>query len=140
MSFIIYNRIEEDEDSVTTPAEGKKQTEKQICRWRKSQPPERNTDFCGVPFTIPDDSVRDMTPLHYFRLFWDDDVMTMLGEQTNLYSVQTNGNNIRTNIKEMEQLIGMQITTSLMQLPSYEMYWNTASRIENLTSIMPIKR
>ena len=80
MSFIIYNRIDEDEDSVTTPAEGEKQTEKQACRRQKSQPPETNTDFRGAPFTIPDDSVRDMTPLDYFQLFWDDDVMTMLVE------------------------------------------------------------
>ena len=80
MSFIIYNRIDEDEDSVTTPAEGEKQTEKQVCRWQKSQSPETNTHFRGAPFTIPDDSVRDMTPLDYFQHFWDDDVMTMLVE------------------------------------------------------------
>ena len=47
---------------------------------KKSQSPETNTDFRGAPFTIPDDSVRDMTPLDYFQLFWDDDVMTMLVE------------------------------------------------------------
>ena len=58
MSVIIYNRTEEDEDSVTTPTEGKKQKEKQVYRWRKHQPPERNTDFHGAPFTIPDDCVR----------------------------------------------------------------------------------
>ena len=80
-----------------------------------------------------------MTPVDYFKLFWDDNVMTMLVEQTNLYSVQTTGNSIRTNIKEMEQLVEMQMMMSLIQLPSYEMYWNTTSRIENIASIMPIK-
>ena len=139
MCFIIYNRIEEDRDSVTH-TEGEKQTEKRVCRWQKSQPPERNTDFRGAPFTVPDDSVRYMTPLHYFKLFWDDDVITMLVEQNNLYSVQTTGNSIRTNIKEMEQLIGMQMMMSLMQLPIYEMDWNTTSWVENIASIMPIKR
>ena len=54
MSFIIYDRIEEDEDPVTSPIEGEKQTEEQVCRWRKSQPPERNSDFRGAPFTMPD--------------------------------------------------------------------------------------
>ena len=39
----------------------------------------------------------------------------------------------------MEQLVEMQMMMSLIQLPSYEMYWNTASRIENIASIMPIK-
>ena len=86
MSFILYNIIE-DEDSVATPKEYKKQTKKRVCRWQKSQLPERNTDFCGPPFTISHDSVRDVAPLDYFKLLWDDDVMTMLVKQTNLYSV-----------------------------------------------------
>ena len=47
MSFVIYNRIEVGEDSLTTPTESEKQTEKRVCRWRKSQPPERYTDFHG---------------------------------------------------------------------------------------------
>ena len=33
---------------------------------------------------MPDDSIRDMTPPDYFKLFWDDDVRTMHVEQTNL--------------------------------------------------------
>ena len=118
MNFITFNRIEENEDSVTTSIEAKNQREKRVCRWQKSQPPGRNTDFRGAPFTIEDDSVRNMTLLDYFKLFWDDDVMMMLVEQTNLYSVQTTGNSIRTNIKEMEQLVGMQMMMSLIQLPS----------------------
>ena len=39
----------------------------------------------------------------------------------------------------MEQLIGMQMMMSLIQLLSYEMHWNT-SLIENTASIIPIKR
>lgn len=39
-----------------------------------------------------------------------------------MYSVQTTGNSIRTNIKDMEQLIGIQMMMSFIQLPSYEMY------------------
>ena len=65
--------------------------------------------------------------------------MTMLVEQTNLYSVQTTGNSIRTNIQEMEQLLEIQMMVSLIQLKSYEMYWNTVSRIEIIASIMHIK-
>ena len=34
----------------------------------------------------------------------------------------------------------MQMMTSLIQLPSYEIYWNTTSQIGNIASIMPIKR
>ena len=100
MNFIIFNRIEENEDSVTTSTEGENQTEKRVCRWQKSQPPERNTDFRVAPFTIADDFVRNMIPLDYFKLFWDDDMMMMLVEQTNLYSVQTTVNSIRANINE----------------------------------------
>ena len=107
-------RIREDGDSVTTPTEGEKQTEKRVYRWQKSQPPEKNTDFRGTPFTIPDGSVRDMTPLDCFKLFWDDNVIKMFVEQTNLYSVQTTGNSIRTNIKEIGQLTGMQMMMSLI--------------------------
>ena len=61
--------------------------------------------------------------------------MTMLMEQTNLYGFQTIGNSIRTNIKEMEQMM-----MSLIQLPSYVMYWKNTSQVENISSIIPIKR
>ena len=40
----------------------------------------------------------------------------------------------------MEQLIGIQMIMSLIQLPSYEMYWKTTSQIQNIASFMPIKR
>ena len=61
-------------------------------------------------------------------------------DQTNIYGVQTTGNSIRTNIKEMEQLIGLQMMKSLKKLPSYEMYWRNTSWVENISSIIPIKR
>ena len=45
-----------------------------------------------------------MIPLDYFKLFWDDDVMTMIVGQTTLYNVQTTWNSIRINIRKWSNL------------------------------------
>lgn len=42
-----------------------------------------------------------MTPLEYFKLFWDDEITKNLVEQTNIYSIQVSGKCINTNVKEI---------------------------------------
>ena len=47
-----------------------------------------------------------METIAYFRKFWSDNITERLGDQTNLYSVEKTGENIKTTKEEMGTFIG----------------------------------
>ena len=81
-----------------------------------------------------------MTPLNYFKIFWSDDIINLLVEQTNLYSVQQTGSSINTNKSEIEQFIGIQMLMSIVSLPAYYMYWAVDTKYSAIADIMSINR
>ena len=81
-----------------------------------------------------------MTSLSYFKIFWSDDIINLLVEQTNLYSVQQTGSSISTNKSEMEQFIGIQMLMSIVSLPAYYPYWAVDSKYSPIAYIMSINR
>ena len=54
-------------------------------------------------------------------MFWSKDLNKLRAEQTNLYSVQKDGKSIATT--EDERFIDSQMVMSLVDLPSYMIYW-----------------
>ncbi len=60
-------------------------------RWRKKEPRVVDTEFKGAGFSKREHYVEETSPLSYFKLFWDDNMVENLVEQTNLYSVQQEG-------------------------------------------------
>ena len=81
-----------------------------------------------------------MTPPNYFKIFWSDDIINLLVEQTNLYSVQQTGSSINTNKSEMEQFIGIQMLMSIVSLPAYYMYGAVYTKYSPVVDIMSINR
>ena len=79
---------------------------------------------------------QELSPIQYFKMFWDDEMTTNLANQTNIYSVQK----IRENSsEEIEKFIGMQMLMSIVSLPSYEMYWLNDLRIDCIADTMGLK-
>lgn len=57
------------------------------CRWRKRTPPtSTRTQFTGNQFSDPPDE--PLTPLSYFKMFVDDEMISSCCDQTNLYATQ----------------------------------------------------
>ena len=81
-----------------------------------------------------------MTPLQYFKLFFTDEAVALITEQTNLYSVQKSYKSIDVNAKEMETFIGTNMLMSIVKLPSYKNYWSQKLRYPLIVDAMPIKR
>ena len=75
--------------------------------------------------------------MKYFKLFWKDDLNELISEQTNLYSVQQNGKSVATNPGEIEQFIGLQMYMSIVQLPTYNMYWESLTWFDPIGDDMP---
>ena len=60
-----------------------------------------------------------------------------LVENTNLYSVQKSGTNIKTNEKEIEQVIGMFFCMGLVRMSGVRQYWEIDTKYELVSSVMP---
>ena len=107
----------------------------QNVRWRKQQPVYYDVAFKGEPFP----PLKDKTPLQYFKQFFDDDLIDLLVEQTNLYSVD-NRNLTGLDHNEMEMYIGMLVMMSIIKLPQMRMYWGKATQIPTVAEVMPVSR
>lgn len=114
----------------------KKQGKKDI-KWRKKSPAKVDSQFKGPGFPDPPD---DLVPKDYFSMFFDHDLIALLVEQTNLYSVQTCGKNVQTNNCEIEQFLGILILMGIIKYPSYRMYWAQDTRIQTIADAMSINR
>ena len=60
--------------------------------------------------------------------------------QTNLYSPQMKGTSIGTDQKEITDFIAILLYMGIVDLPSYEDYWATGTRIPQVADLMPVKR
>lgn len=81
-----------------------------------------------------------MTPLQYFKLLFDDEVVLNIVKQTNLYSNRQTGISVNTNKSEIEQFWGILLYTSIAHMPSYEDYWAQGTRYSKIADVMPLKR
>ena len=92
-------------------------------RWRNVSPPVFDMSFGGEEFDVPPENFEELTPLNYFQMLWNKGLNKLIAEQTNLCSVQEDGKSIATSEDEIKQFISIQMLTSLVDLPSYMMYW-----------------
>lgn len=77
------------------------------------------------------------TPVDYFRKFFDDNIVKIIVEQSNLYAIQKNPNRpLNLTSKELEQYIGVCIGMSVYDLPRSRMYWAQNTRIDKIANVM----
>lgn len=107
-------------------------------RWRKWDPVIYDVAFRGEP--VPPAPLEDKTLYQYFKQFFDDDLIDLLADQTNLYLVRSTGTSINVNHNEMEMYLGMLVMMSIIKLPQIRMYWGKATRIPAVADIMPVNR
>ena len=116
--------------------DGSPYSKKHIYRWRH-----RNIPMNNVPFHEDKEDIQELkTNLEYFKLFWNDELINLLAEQTNLYSTQKTGFSVNTNKDEIEQFLEINITMGIIQLPSYAMYWSQKMRHPPIADEMSLKR
>ncbi len=90
----------------------------QTQRWRRREPAKVNSVFSRKPLPSPPKEI--LTPMEYFKQFFDDQLINHISEQTNLYSVQTNRSTVATTANEIEQYIGVLLFRALTRFLSTE--------------------
>ncbi|ROL45839.1 PiggyBac transposable element-derived protein 2 [Anabarilius grahami] len=108
--------------------------------WRQRKPPATDIDssFRGPAFSPPPDEIP--SPKWYFDQFMDKSVFEHISNQSNLYAVMKNGPELKTTPSEIEQFIGLHILMTVVRMPSYRMYWQTATRYDPIATVMGRKR
>ena len=66
--------------------------------------------------------------MQYFKRFITQDMLELLVEHTNRYSVQKQDTCVDTSVKEMEQVLGMYLKMGLVEMPAVRKYWETQTR------------
>uniref|UniRef100_A0A3B4GR65 PiggyBac transposable element-derived protein domain-containing protein n=1 Tax=Pundamilia nyererei TaxID=303518 RepID=A0A3B4GR65_9CICH len=72
--------------------------------------------------------------------FMDKSVFEHISHQSNLYAAMKNGPELKTTPSEIEQFIGLHILMTVVRMPSYCMYWQTATRYDPIATVMGRKR
>lgn len=117
-----------------TAQKGKKLKKK--LKWKKKDiDPVDST--CDVSFTEAD-QVR--SPLEYFKIFFDDNIINNIVDQTNLYSVQKKLVSVNTNYNEICNFFGILIISGIVNMPSYRMYWAQETRYPVIADVMSRNR
>lgn len=78
-----------------------------------------------------------LSPVEYFRTFFDDSILEHIVEQSNLFSMQCNINKpLQLTTDELEQFLGTVLYMSVYHLPRTRMYWAAASRLGHVADVM----
>ena len=89
-----------------------------------------DTVFTGAPF--PDPSEKELTPIEYFKQFFDDELIDHIVQQSNLYYVQKCGKSVQMTKHELVQYFRILLMMSVIKEPQYRMYWSNGTRIQSI--------
>ena len=135
--------IDDDDDDVplakrfSSSTQGKTKT-KYI--WRKKDFDAPKVQFRGERMESTNETGETETPSQYFKRFVTNEILELIVEYTNRYSVQKNGKCTYTLLKEIEQVLGMYFKMSLAEMPSIRMYWKNETRYPPVTEVMSRSR
>ena len=80
-------------------------------------------------------------PIEYFRDFVDNDVMMLITNQSNLYSMQKDREKpLFLELAELDIFIGICFYMSLGKLPRTRLYWEKEMQVEAVSKYMTCKR
>ena len=106
-------------------------------RWRRQDAPLFRDNFYEY-FSDPPEE--ELAAMQYFNLFLKEDVLKLIVENTNLYSIQRTGISINTNTDEIRSFIGMLTLMGIVQLPTYKLYWSKEMGYPPVADVIPVYR
>lgn len=104
-----------------------------VLNWTSGSWEEPETFWQG---NLPDPPDTILSPLQYFKIFIDDDIINNFVYQTNLYATQETGKGVDVTHSEMEQFLSIQMFMSIIKMPKYRMFWSEKSRFSTVANTM----
>jgi hypothetical protein len=103
--------------------------------WKEEQP-QFLVDTPDEDFTPPNNH---KSPFDYFNIFFDGAIECIV-DASNLYSTQKSGKCINVTKCDIQDFIAIELMMGIMKLSAYTDYWSTDLRVEQVASIMPLKK
>ncbi|KAK3926390.1 PiggyBac transposable element-derived protein 3, partial [Frankliniella fusca] len=105
--------------------------------WREGDIEEKVLDP-HPPFTTPQE---EKDSLDYFSYYFDEAILSLIVEQTNLYFTQENiNNNAAITIQELKIFLGIILYMGVVSLPAIEDYWNSNTYVKQVADVMSYRR
>lgn len=73
-------------------------------------------------------------------MFFDNDLIELMVQETNLYYKQTKGTPLNVTTDEIKDFIAIHLLMGIVKLPAYIDYWSKKLRYNKIADIMPLKR
>jgi len=111
--------------------------------WKQSSIANVNKDFDRVQVLPAKPFALEEQPVDFFYRFFDNKVIQLIVDQTNLYARQKKAKHwTDTTAKEITAFLGLLVGFSLHHVPSTEHYWSTDPlfRVPPISNVMPVKR
>lgn len=108
--------------------------QKQV-HWTKNAFVPPSAAFAGIVPPLPFDEQLKSTD--YFDSMFGKQSITLLTDQSNLYSVQQDPNKpVRISETEMKRFIGILLMTGVYCFPDQRLFWSGTTRVESVSSVM----
>ncbi|BES89619.1 Hypothetical protein NTJ_02426 [Nesidiocoris tenuis] len=90
--------------------------------------------------SLPPPPLEDMSPLDYFRSFFDNKLLDHIALETNKYALQKNGEELGVTRAEIEMYIGILIHMGIVPMPQVPLYWSKPCRYPPVADVMSRNR
>ncbi|XP_065568964.1 piggyBac transposable element-derived protein 1-like [Artemia franciscana] len=105
--------------------------------WRKVEIKKVDLSWKGEPRQVP--GILE-TPLKYFQKFFDDELLELIVEQSNLFALQTEGCNLCLTVEELKVFMSIILLLGVIKVPYYRMHWEAATRYPKISDKMGRQR
>lgn len=86
----------------------------------------------------PPASLQNKSPLEYFQMFFDDDLIQLMVQETNLYYMQTKGAALNITTDKIRDFIAIQLLSGIVNMPVFTDYWSKKLRYNKIADRMPL--
>ncbi|CAF4434747.1 unnamed protein product [Rotaria magnacalcarata] len=129
------NESEESESEEKVENNNRKSKKRKTLHWTKRNFVTPAADF-GDNLPPPPDN-DELEPIDYFHFMFGKQSISLLTNQSNLYSVQKDPNKpVRISETEMAQFIGILMMTGIYAFPEQRFFWSSTTRVECISSVM----
>jgi len=124
------SEIQQDSTTTATTAAKKRKLDKPVRKWTKVDMPE-NCRPSGT-FQHTDYSSTDLTPTALFEIFFDNEVMQLLTDNSNKYALQKGRHAFTTSPMELRLFVAILFTSGYAPLPRRRLYWEPSPDVQNV--------
>ncbi|CAB0017342.1 unnamed protein product [Nesidiocoris tenuis] len=79
----------------------------------------------------------EISPLRYFQRFFSDELLQMIIEESNRYSIQQKGSSACLTINDIRDFLSIEISMGLMKIGCWKRYWASRTKLERVANVMP---